>query len=113
MGGVAARIVLGVVLFGTGSKAALEGYSSGGKTGSAQIFDVKANRYTHSYNGSYMGFAPLNNPRYVVVVLIELGIIAWVRHRFMDTPLTSAVFQVVFGGLLVFATGVLIGRGAD
>src|SRR5438128_3646709 len=45
----------------------------------------------------------------VVVVLMELGIIAWVRHRYMDTPLTSAVFQVVIGGLLVFLTGILIG----
>jgi rubrerythrin len=45
----------------------------------------------------------------IVVVLIELGIISWIRHRFMDTPLTSAVFQVVVGGLLVFLTGILIG----
>ncbi len=45
----------------------------------------------------------------VGVVLIELGVISWVRHRFMDTPLTSALFQVVIGGLLVFLTGILIG----
>jgi len=45
----------------------------------------------------------------IVVVLIELGVISWVRHRFMDTPLTSALFQVVIGGLLVFLTGILIG----
>jgi rubrerythrin len=45
----------------------------------------------------------------VVVVLIELAGISWVRHRFMETPLTSAVFQVVIGGLLVFLTGILIG----
>jgi rubrerythrin len=45
----------------------------------------------------------------IVVVLIELGVISWVRHRFMDTPITSAVFQVVIGGLLVFLTGILIG----
>ena len=45
----------------------------------------------------------------VVVVLIELGIIAWARHRYMDTPLTSAVFQVVVGGVLVFLVGILIG----
>lgn len=45
----------------------------------------------------------------IVVVLIELGVIAWVRHRYMDTPIASAVFQVVVGGLLVFLTGVLIG----
>ncbi|MBI3407756.1 MAG: rubrerythrin [Planctomycetes bacterium] len=45
----------------------------------------------------------------VVVVLIELAIISWVRHRYMDTPLTSALFQVVLGGLLVFLTGIIIG----
>jgi rubrerythrin len=43
------------------------------------------------------------------VVLVELGVIAWIRHRFMDTPLTSAVFQVVIGGILVFLTGMIIG----
>jgi rubrerythrin len=45
----------------------------------------------------------------IVVVLVELCVISWVRHRFMDTPLTSALFQVVIGGLLVFLTGILIG----
>jgi len=41
---------------------------------------------------------------------VELAVIAWILNRFMDTPLTSADFQVVVGGLLVFLTGVLIGR---
>jgi erythrin-vacuolar iron transport family protein len=45
----------------------------------------------------------------VGVVLVELAVISWVRHRFMDTPLASAVFQVGIGGLLVFLTGILIG----
>ena len=45
----------------------------------------------------------------VGVVMVELGVIAWVRHRFMDTPLGVAVVQVVLGGILVFVTGVLIG----
>ena len=43
------------------------------------------------------------------VVLIELVVIAWIRHRYMDTPWRSALFQVVVGGLLVFLTGILIG----
>jgi rubrerythrin len=43
------------------------------------------------------------------VVVVELMAIAWVRRRFMDTPLTSAAFQVVVGGLLVFLAGILIG----
>jgi erythrin-vacuolar iron transport family protein len=45
----------------------------------------------------------------VVVVLAELALITWVRHRYMDTPPLTAAFQVVLGGALVFATGVLIG----
>jgi VIT1/CCC1 family predicted Fe2+/Mn2+ transporter len=46
----------------------------------------------------------------VVVVLVELGVISYIRHHYMDTPLTSAVFQVVVGGVLVFVTGILIGN---
>jgi rubrerythrin len=45
----------------------------------------------------------------VVVVLVELWAIAYVRARYMDTPFLRAAFQIVVGGLLVFATGVLIG----
>jgi VIT1/CCC1 family predicted Fe2+/Mn2+ transporter len=45
----------------------------------------------------------------VVVVVVELAVISWVRHRYMDTPILSAAFQVVLGGVLVFATGILIG----
>ena len=45
----------------------------------------------------------------VVVVIVELAVISWIRHHYMDTPLTSAVFQVVVGGVLVFLTGILIG----
>jgi len=45
----------------------------------------------------------------VAVVLVELGVISWVRHRFMDTPWSSATLQVVVGGVLVFLVGILIG----
>ena len=45
----------------------------------------------------------------MLVVVIELGIISWVRHRYMETPALSAALQVGLGGVLVFATGVLIG----
>ena len=43
------------------------------------------------------------------VVVVELGVISWIRHRFMETPIWSAAFQVAFGGAVVFATGILIG----
>lgn len=45
----------------------------------------------------------------VIVVAAELAIISYVRHRFMDTPLLSSAFQVVVGGVAVFAAGILIG----
>ena len=45
----------------------------------------------------------------VVIVAIELALIAWIRHRYMDTPLLAATFQVVVGGVLVFIVGILIG----
>jgi rubrerythrin len=44
------------------------------------------------------------------VVMIELGVITWVRHRYMDSPWVSAALQVGLGGVLVFITGVLIGK---
>jgi len=43
------------------------------------------------------------------VVAIELAVIAWIRTHYMDTPFLQAVFQVVVGGVLVFAVGILIG----
>jgi hypothetical protein len=46
----------------------------------------------------------------IAVVLVELGVITWVRQRFMETPVFSAALQVGLGGALVFVTGVLIGR---
>ena len=46
-----------------------------------------------------------------VVVFLELWAIAWIQNRYMDTPFFRAAFQVVLGGALVFAAGVLIGSG--
>jgi VIT1/CCC1 family predicted Fe2+/Mn2+ transporter len=45
----------------------------------------------------------------LAVVCVELSVIAWIRHRFMDSPWTTATLQVVLGGLLVFLVGMLIG----
>ncbi|HEX6466809.1 MAG TPA: ferritin family protein [Terriglobales bacterium] len=45
----------------------------------------------------------------MIVVVLELSIISWIRHRYMETPVFSATLQVMLGGILVFITGVLIG----
>lgn len=47
----------------------------------------------------------------IIVVFIELWAIAWIQNRYMQTPFFRAAFQVVLGGALVFAAGVLIGSG--
>lgn len=44
------------------------------------------------------------------VVVAELLLIAWIRNRYMDTPLLAATFQVVVGGVIVFLAGILIGN---
>jgi cell division protein FtsI (penicillin-binding protein 3) len=68
------QMMEGVVIspHGTGHRnARLAGYTSGGKTGTAQIFDVKSHHYTHLYNASFMGFAPVTNPAFIIVVTIN------------------------------------------
>src|SRR3954468_15095429 len=45
----------------------------------------------------------------VAIVAVELAAITWIRQHYMDTPILSAAFQVIVGGVLVFITGVLIG----
>ena len=47
----------------------------------------------------------------MVVVFFELWAIAWIQNRYMETPFVRAALQVVLGGALVFAAGVLIGGG--
>lgn len=47
----------------------------------------------------------------LIVVFVELWAIAWIQNRYMQTPFLKAAFQVVLGGALVFAAGVIIGSG--
>jgi cell division protein FtsI (penicillin-binding protein 3) len=64
-----------VVLRGTGRKAALDGYTAAGKTGTAQKVDPSTGAYSKSkYVGSFAGFAPVNNPALTVVVIIDSAV---------------------------------------
>jgi cell division protein FtsI (penicillin-binding protein 3) len=73
------RMLEAVVLEGTGSLARLDGYTSGGKTGTAQKIDPATGRYSPTQHiASYVGFAPLNNP--VVTVLVVLDSPAGLYH---------------------------------
>lgn len=64
------RQIMGrVVTEGTGKAAAIPGYSSGGKTGSAEIFENGA--WQNRHNSSFIGFAPVGDPKVVVVVTLN------------------------------------------
>jgi cell division protein FtsI (penicillin-binding protein 3) len=62
----------GVVMFGTGNTAQLNGYSAAGKTGTAQKIDVRTRTYSKTkYIASFVGFAPVNNPAITIAVIID------------------------------------------
>jgi cell division protein FtsI (penicillin-binding protein 3) len=64
-----------VVLEGTGRRAILEGYSSAGKTGTAQKVDPATGAYSKTkYIGSFAGLAPVNNPQIVVAVILDSAV---------------------------------------
>jgi rubrerythrin len=46
----------------------------------------------------------------IIIVVLELAVIAWIRHRFMESPWIAATIQVIIGGALVFLAGMLIGN---
>ena len=69
------QMMQGVVLHGTGKKAILEGYSSAGKTGTAQKIDPATHAYSHTkYVGSFAGFAPVNDPAITVAVILDSAV---------------------------------------
>lgn len=71
------RMMVGVVLnpHGTGRKAILEGYSSAGKTGTAQKVDPGTHGYSRTnYVASFAGFAPVNNPAITVAVILDSAV---------------------------------------
>ena len=62
----------GVTLHGTAKKAQLDGYSAAGKTGTAQKIDPRTKSYSATkFVGSFVGFAPVNNPQVAIIVVID------------------------------------------
>ncbi|MBV8818783.1 MAG: transpeptidase family protein [Acidobacteriaceae bacterium] len=93
------RMMEGVVIkpWGTGYRyCRIPGYTAAGKTGTAQIYDNKAHVYTHFYNASFMGFAPVTNPAVVVVVTVNgaTGLAGY------GGPSAGPVFREVAGAAL-------------
>jgi cell division protein FtsI (penicillin-binding protein 3) len=62
----------GVVLYGTGRPAQLDGYSAAGKTGTAQKIDPRTHTYSKTkYVASFVGFAPVNNPAVTIAIVMD------------------------------------------
>jgi cell division protein FtsI (penicillin-binding protein 3) len=81
----------GVVLFGTGKEAQLDGYSSGGKTGTAQKIDPVTHTYSKTMHiASFAGFAPVNSPVIAVAVVLDSP-----RGQYYATATSAPVFAEV------------------
>jgi cell division protein FtsI (penicillin-binding protein 3) len=90
-----------VVLKGTGPKAILEGYSSAGKTGTAQKVDPATGAYSKSkYVASFAGFAPVNDPKVSVAVILDSAV-GLHQGGQVAAPVFQRVAQQVLGYLHV------------
>jgi cell division protein FtsI (penicillin-binding protein 3) len=85
------KMMEGVVLFGTGKSAQLNGYSAGGKTGTAQKIDPATHKYSSFLHiASFVGFAPVNNPVISVAVVLDSP-----KGAYYGTEVAAPVFTEV------------------
>jgi penicillin-binding protein 2 len=90
------QMMEGVVLDGTGKRAILEGYSSAGKTGTAQKIDPATRAYSHTkYVASFAGFAPVNNPAITVAVILDSPTVGSHEGGIAAAPVFQRVAQQV------------------
>ena len=95
------QMLQGVVLHGTGRKALLEGYSSAGKTGTAQKVDPATGGYSKTkYVASFAGFSPINDPQIAVVVILDSAV-GLHQGGQVSAPIFQRVTQQVLGYLHV------------
>jgi cell division protein FtsI (penicillin-binding protein 3) len=90
------KMMEGVVLYGTGKGAQLNGYSSGGKTGTAQKVDPRTHLYSKTMHvASFAGIAPINNPVISVAVIIDTPKGASYYGAAVSAPVFTEVAQQV------------------
>ena len=86
----------GIVVEGTGKEAALNGYSSGGKTGTAQKIDPATHTYSHTkLVASFAGMAPVSNPAITVAVVIDTPTVGTGYGGTVSAPVFAQVAQEV------------------
>ncbi len=90
------EMMRGIVIEGTGKSAALNGYSSGGKTGTAQKIDVATHTYSHTkLVASFAGMAPVSNPAITVAVVIDTPTVGSLYGAAVSAPVFASVAQQV------------------
>ena len=90
------EMMRGIVIEGTGKAAALNGYSSGGKTGTAQKIDVVTHTYSHTkLVASFAGMAPVENPAITVAVVIDTPTVGSLYGAAVSAPVFAEVAQEV------------------
>ena len=90
------KMMEGVVLYGTGKEAQLNGYSSGGKTGTAQKVDPATHLYSKTMHiASFAGIAPVNNPAIAVAVVIDNPKVGSYYGTAVSAPVFAEVAQQV------------------
>ena len=96
------KMMEGVVLYGTGKPAQLNGYSSGGKTGTAQKVDPVTHLYSKTMHvASFAGIAPVNNPVIAVAVIMDNPKGASYYGTAVSAPVFAEVAQQVLEYLSV------------
>ena len=96
------KMMEGVVLYGTGKPAQLNGYSSGGKTGTAQKIDPVTHLYSKTMHiASFAGIAPVNNPVIAVAVVMDNPKGASYYGTAVSAPVFAEVAQQVLEYLSV------------
>jgi cell division protein FtsI (penicillin-binding protein 3) len=90
------EMMRGIVVEGTGKAAALNGYSSGGKTGTANKIDVATHTYSHTkLVASFAGMAPVSNPAITVAVVIDTPTVGSFYGAAVSAPVFAQVAQEV------------------
>jgi cell division protein FtsI (penicillin-binding protein 3) len=90
------KILWGTVTEGTGSQAKLNGYTSAGKTGTAQKIDVATHTYSHTkLVASFAGFAPVSNPAISIAVVIDTPTVGTRYGGTTSAPVFAEVAQQV------------------
>ena len=96
------EILQSVVDNGTGKNCRIEGYSVGGKTGTAQKYDEYGRISEGSYICSFVGFAPAEDPRYVCLILVDEPQVAQIFGSTVAAPFVKSVLEdaLHYGGIL-------------